>query len=70
MYDRTALVAAAQAIGDHTPSDIARRLKVARNTAWRLWNGVTAPSVQLAAQVNSVYGIAPELLLRETERAA
>lgn len=65
MYDRTALVNAAQAAGDHTPSDTARRLKVARNTAWRLWTGKTAPSVGLAAAVEQHYGVtAGQLITR------
>ncbi|MGW9041218.1 helix-turn-helix domain-containing protein [Streptomyces lydicus] len=66
MYDRSVLIAAARDAGDHTPSDTARRLKVARNTAWRLWHGRTAPSATLAAAVEAHYGVsAGELIQRE-----
>ncbi|MET9253785.1 XRE family transcriptional regulator [Streptomyces sp. NPDC003717] len=64
MYDRAALVHAAQAAGDHSPSDTARRLKVARNTAWRLWNGRTAPSAAVAAAVECHYGVSAGQLVK------
>jgi transcriptional regulator with XRE-family HTH domain len=64
MYDRATLVAAAQEAGDHTPSDTARRLKVARNTAWRLWNGHTAPSAVVAAAVEHHYGVSAGQLIK------
>ncbi|MFK0108548.1 XRE family transcriptional regulator [Streptomyces sp. NPDC091217] len=64
MYDREALVAAARKAGDHNPSDTARRLKVARNTAWRLWHGRTAPSANVAAAVETHYGISAGQLLK------
>ncbi|MFF0001327.1 MULTISPECIES: XRE family transcriptional regulator [Streptomyces] len=64
MYDRAALVAAAREAGDHTPSDTARRLKVARNTAWRLWNGHTAPSAVVAAAVEQHYGVSTGQLVK------
>ncbi|GHJ27033.1 hypothetical protein TPA0910_14660 [Streptomyces hygroscopicus subsp. sporocinereus] len=67
MYDRAALVAAARQAGDRNPSDTARRLKVARNTAWRLWNGRTAPSALVAAAVEQHYGVSAGQLV---ERAA
>ncbi|WHM36288.1 XRE family transcriptional regulator [Streptomyces sp. BPTC-684] len=52
-------------MGDRSPSDLARRLKVARSTAWRLWHGHTAPSAALAAAVEHHYGIsAGELIHR------
>lgn len=64
MYDRAALVTAARAAGDRTPSDTARRLKVARNTAWRLWHGRTAPSAALAAAVEQHYGVTAGQLVK------
>lgn len=63
MYDRTVLLAAARNVGDRTPSDCARRLKVARTTAWRLWHGQNAPSAQLAAAVQQHYGISAQQLI-------
>lgn len=64
MYDRSTLVAAARERGDHTPSDAARRLHVARNTAWRLWHGRTAPSAALAAAVEAHYGVSARELIQ------
>ncbi|WP_430479347.1 XRE family transcriptional regulator [Streptomyces sp. P11-1] len=64
MYDRTALHAAAHDMGDRTPSDLARRLKVARNTGWRLWHGKTAPSADLIARVEREYGLTARQLTR------
>ncbi|MGW7201071.1 hypothetical protein [Streptomyces chryseus] len=43
--------------GDHTPSDVARRLHVARTTAWRLFNGHSAPSPSVAHAVQLHYRI-------------
>lgn len=70
MYDRSALVTAAQTAGDRTPSDTARRLKVARNTAWRLWHGRTAPSARVLAAVEAAYGIPASQLLTPANRCA
>lgn len=73
MYDRSVLVTAAAAMGDRRPVDLANRLKVARNTAWRLWHGHTAPSATLAAAVEQHYGISARQLIQpapETEQAA
>lgn len=69
MYDRTLLQTIAQDKGDHTPSDTARRLKVARTTAWRLWHGHTAPSAALAAKVQLYYRIEAGALLIPTTKA-
>ncbi len=66
MYDRTALVSAALKVGDHSPSDTARRLGVARNTAWRLWRGRVAPSASLAAAVELHYGVSAGQLVKRT----
>lgn len=64
MYDRAQLVTAARKAGDRTPSDTANRLQVARNTAWRLWNGHTAPSAAVAAAVEEHYGISASQLVK------
>lgn len=63
MYDRSSLVAAAQERDDLTPSDLARRLGVARNTGWRLWTGRGRPSAELVAAVERHYGIPAEQLV-------
>lgn len=70
MYNRTSLHAVAKSLGDHTPTDISRRLKVAPATAWRLWNGRTAPSPQLVARVEAAYGIGAAELLRKIKAPA
>lgn len=70
MYDRSVLVTAARNAGDLTPSDTARRLKVARNTAWRLWHGRTAPSARVAAAVETAYGLPASQLLTPPRKAA
>lgn len=64
MYDRAQLISAAQAAGDRTPSDLSRRLGVARNTAWRLWHGRTAPSAKVTAAVEAHYGISAGQLIK------
>lgn len=69
MYDRSLLVAAALRAGDRTPSDTARRLQVARNTAWRLWHGQCAPSASLAAAVERHYGVATRHLVEPATAA-
>jgi transcriptional regulator with XRE-family HTH domain len=76
-YDRTVLRAVAEQTGDHTPSDLRRRLMVAPAgmivsdaTAWRLWNGTHAPSAQVAAAVEAAYGITASDLLRRVKAVA
>ena len=64
MYDRTLFRAIATDKGDTHYLDTATRLKVAPVTAWRLWTGKTAPSVRLAAAVETVYGLPASLLLK------
>lgn len=56
-YDRTTLRTVARTMGDKTPSDVARRLGIPAATAWRLYNGHTAPSLRVAAAVEHHYGI-------------
>ncbi|RSS59545.1 XRE family transcriptional regulator [Streptomyces sp. WAC01280] len=70
MYDRTDFIAAAHRKGDRNPSDTARRLKVARNTAWRTWHGLTAPSAPLMAAIHTHYGMTAEQLLKPKQAAA
>jgi transcriptional regulator with XRE-family HTH domain len=70
MYDRTVLVTAARAMGDDGPAAIANRLNVARNTAWRLWHGHTAPSAYLAASVELVYGVSARQLIQPAPEQA
>ncbi|MFD5057398.1 hypothetical protein [Streptomyces sp. NPDC058394] len=70
MYDRTALISAARAMGDCSPSDVSRRLGVARNTGWRLWHGHTAPSAVVAAAAEQHYGVSARQLLRLASKQA
>lgn len=71
MYDRSALVAAARAVERSTDTAlttlVARRLGIARNTAWRLLQGRTIPSGEVAAAVETAYGVPASALV---ERAA
>ncbi|MFD4659315.1 helix-turn-helix domain-containing protein [Kitasatospora sp. NPDC058444] len=67
-YRHEQLVAAARAAGDHTDSDIADRLKVARTTAWRLRTGKTTPGASTLAKIEQAYGLTAAALLR-TEAA-
>jgi hypothetical protein len=66
-YDRTALRAVARGMGDHTPSDISRRLTVAPATAWRLYHGHTAPSTRVAAAVERHYGLTASQLYKAAQ---
>lgn len=70
LYDRALLRAAARDKGDRTPTDLSRRLMVAPVTAWRLWNGVTAPSAAIVAAVDATYGVPAAALLRPATDAA
>ncbi|HEY1179125.1 MAG TPA: hypothetical protein VGF17_23470 [Phytomonospora sp.] len=69
MYDRTALITAARIAGDHNPADAARRLRLPRNTAWRLWHGRTAPSARTLAAVEHAYGLHASTLLKPATEA-
>lgn len=69
MYDRSLFVAVARSSGDSTPSDTSRRLGVARNTAWRLWKGRTAPSPILLARIEAEYGVSAGHLLKLADSA-
>jgi transcriptional regulator with XRE-family HTH domain len=57
-------------MGDHRPVDLANRLGVARNTAWRLWHGHTAPSANLAASVEQAYGVSARQLIQPAPEQA
>lgn len=70
MYDRSALVDAARKAGDHNPAAAARRLRLPRNTAWRLWHGRTAPSARTLAAVEAAYGLPASTLLEPSREAA
>lgn len=56
-YDRSLLRDVAASRGDETAADMARRLRIARMTAWRLWTGASTPTARLAATVEAHYGI-------------
>ncbi|MFD3903011.1 XRE family transcriptional regulator [Streptomyces sp. CB04723] len=62
-YDRTTLLAAAQARGDQHYREMGQRLGVSRATAWRLWTGRTAPSAVTAAACEREYGVPARQLL-------
>jgi transcriptional regulator with XRE-family HTH domain len=70
MYDRSALISAARNAGDNNPSATARRLRIARNTAWRLWHGHTAPSARTLAAVEAAYGLPASTLIEPSSKAA
>ncbi len=65
MCDRAALIAAARQAGGRTPSDTARRLKVARTIARCLRNGLTAPSANVAGAVETHYGVSAGQLIKQ-----
>ncbi len=69
MYDRSVFIAAAHSVGDRTPSDVARRLKVARSTAHRLWHGDTEPGAHIIAGVQQEYGLSAMHLLKQKTAA-
>ncbi|MFB8415409.1 XRE family transcriptional regulator [Streptomyces albidoflavus] len=70
VYDRAALVTAAQLAGDATPAALARRLRIGRTTAWRLWTGQTAPSAHVAAAVERHYGVSARQLIHPSAQGA
>ncbi|AGK80435.1 hypothetical protein SFUL_5547 [Streptomyces microflavus DSM 40593] len=65
-YDRTTLLAAAHTCGDQHYEEMGARLGISRATAWRLWNGRTAPSVTTAAAVEREYGVPARQLIART----
>ncbi|MFE5851978.1 XRE family transcriptional regulator [Streptomyces sp. NPDC056500] len=70
MYDRRVLRAVARDKGIHTPTDLQHALMVAPATAWRLWNGHTAPAARTSAAVQRMLGLTADDLLRRTPDAA
>jgi transcriptional regulator with XRE-family HTH domain len=70
MYDRTALITAARQVGDDNPAAAARRLRLPRNTVWRLWHGRTAPSAHTLAAVEAAYGLPASKMLEPVSEAA
>lgn len=62
-YDRTRLLAAALQRGDQHYTEMGRRLGLSRATAWRLWNGHTAPSAVTLAAVEREYGLPARQLI-------
>lgn len=69
MYDRSTLRAVARAAGVANPNQLAARLDLPRNTAWRLWHGHTEPAADTAAAVQSVLGLPITALLVQAEDA-
>lgn len=63
MYDRTILRAAALAAGIKNSNQLAARLSVPRNTAWRLWHGKVEPTAPIAAAVHAALGVPVAALL-------
>lgn len=63
MYDRTILRAAALAAGIKNSNQLATRLDITRNSAWRLWHGRTAPTAPIAAAVHAALGVPVAALL-------
>lgn len=71
MYDRTALIAAAQAAGIENASQLATHLGIPRMTAHRLWHGTAEPARRTAAVVADRLGVTEaDLLVTTTEAAA
>lgn len=63
MYDRTILRAAALAAGIENPNQLAAKLGITRNSAWRLWHGKTTPRSPIAAAVHAALGVPVAALL-------
>lgn len=70
MYDRTTLRALAEAAGIANSNQLATRLNLPRNTAWRLWEGKTAPSLEVAAAVQREFELPLAALLIPVKAAA
>jgi transcriptional regulator with XRE-family HTH domain len=71
MYDRRILRSAAAAAGIGNPNQLAAKLGITRNSAWRLWHGKTTPRSPIAAAVYAELGVRPaDLLVPAAEDAA
>ncbi|MFD3911236.1 helix-turn-helix domain-containing protein [Streptomyces sp. NPDC058603] len=68
-YAPNALVAAAQAKGDRTPADMARRMGVPYLAVYRWATGRNAPSPAGLAAIERTYGLTPAALIREDAAA-
>ncbi|WP_406013019.1 helix-turn-helix transcriptional regulator [Streptomyces sp. NBC_00984] len=64
-----ALVAAAQAKGDQTPADMARRMGVPYLAVYRWATGRNAPGPSGLAAIERTYGLTPAALIREDAAA-
>jgi len=56
--------------GDHTPTAIARRIKVRRSTVTRLLAGETVPSLPSLLAMRTAYGLSLDDLVNEAGEAA
>ncbi|MFI0897708.1 helix-turn-helix domain-containing protein [Streptomyces sp. NPDC020983] len=70
MYDRTVLRSAAKAAGIKNSNQLATKLGLPRNTAWRLWHGHTEPTAPIAAAVHAELGVPVAALLVPAEVSA
>ncbi|MEU1674065.1 helix-turn-helix transcriptional regulator [Streptomyces roseifaciens] len=68
-YAPAALVAAAQAKGDRTPADMARRMGVSYLAVYRWTKGLHAPGPAGLAAIERAYGLTPAELIREDAAA-
>ncbi|MFD9600234.1 helix-turn-helix domain-containing protein [Streptomyces sp. NPDC059970] len=68
-YAPAALVAAAQAKGDRTPADMARRMGVPYLAVYRWATGRNAPSQAGLAAIERTYGLTAAALIREDTAA-
>ncbi|MGW1770670.1 helix-turn-helix domain-containing protein [Streptomyces sp. NPDC002104] len=68
-YAPAALLAAAQARGDHTPADMARRLGLPYLAVYRWATGRHAPSPAGLAAIEQAYGLTTAALFRQEAAA-
>ncbi|MFI5808913.1 helix-turn-helix domain-containing protein [Streptomyces sp. NPDC051561] len=68
-YAPAALLAAAEAAGDRTPADMARRMRVPYLAVYRWATGRNAPSPAGLAAIERTYGLTPADLLHEESAA-
>ncbi|WKU45999.1 helix-turn-helix transcriptional regulator [Streptomyces sp. VNUA116] len=68
-YAPAALVAAAQAKGDRTPADMARRMNVSYLAVYRWAKGKHVPGPAGLAAIERAYGLTPAELMREDAAA-
>ncbi|MFE3905465.1 helix-turn-helix domain-containing protein [Streptomyces sp. NPDC059153] len=68
-YAPDALIAAAQAKGDHTYADMARRIGMPYLAVYRWATGRNAPSPAGLAAIERTYGLTTAALIREDAAA-